>query len=312
MLGWMVVPILMHAQLKNVGIDRVRHRAVALLGLIGLLTMLPVLTAAATPAQPVPHERDATWVEIPLPAGPDGPEITLVGLLALPAAEGPFPVVILLHGCGGLTAVAMHRAQEWASLLSEQGYATLVLDSFTGRGLTGVCNGGGLSGRARAVDVYAAALYLANLPDIQPARIAVMGFSHGGWTALHAAAQREPTLLSLREQLAAANGALAAVIGLYPACRDTARQDFVAPQLILIGDLDDWTPASNCTALAAKARPGGPELQLTVYPGAHHDFDVNLPPRKRFGHTLAYNAAADTDARQQVAAFLMRYLGHPE
>src|ERR1700689_4665123 len=83
----------------------------------GILLILLVSQAgrgetAAIPWQPVPDARQ--------PATP------LTAVLSLPDGKGPFPAVIVLHGCDGI------RAQEtgWASRLNSWGYAALVVDSF--------------------------------------------------------------------------------------------------------------------------------------------------------------------------------------
>lgn len=233
-----------------------------------------------------------------------GAPVTLGGTLATPEGVGPFPVVVLLHGCSGLNGYAQRRSDTWAGLLRARGYATYTLDSFSGRGLTDVCSGGPLNGRERAGDVLAAGLALADQPDIDVSRLVVMGFSHGAWTTLHALAANEPALADARQRFADRGGAVAGGIALYPPCRDTERQTFVAPLLVLIGRNDDWTPATACEALAATPRPATPPVQLVVYPNAHHDFDVPGPVRTSHGHTLAHDPEATADARQRVAAFL--------
>jgi hypothetical protein len=50
-----------------------------------------------------------------------------------PAGAGPFPFVVLLHGCGGLQHEAMWRswAEPWAEVFRERGIGTAVVDSFT-------------------------------------------------------------------------------------------------------------------------------------------------------------------------------------
>jgi hypothetical protein len=61
----------------------------------------------------------------------DGPPITITGTLRFPAGAGPFPAVVLAHGCSGITNVV----QGWQSKLREYGYATFVVDSFAKRHL---------------------------------------------------------------------------------------------------------------------------------------------------------------------------------
>jgi dienelactone hydrolase len=48
------------------------------------------------------------------------------------------------------------------------------------------------------------------------------------------------------------------------------------------GEADDWTPAAPCAALAKSLKASGQNVDIDVYPGAHHAFDqassyVRLP-----------------------------------
>ena len=65
-----------------------------ILSALALLTTLLMACPAIAAAPAVPHE-----VDIPLPNG------TLKAQLFKPEGEGPFPTVIALHGCGGLSAL---------------------------------------------------------------------------------------------------------------------------------------------------------------------------------------------------------------
>ena len=159
----------------------------------------------------------------------------------------------------------------------------------------------------RLKDVYAAASVLAGRADVKPDKIAAMGFSHGGWTLLNAAARRAP-LSSDRERLTSRHGKLAAVIAAYPSCGDTIYEDFVAPILILVGDNDDWTPPLNCRFLAERPPARALPVRLKIYPDARHAFDVDMPPRTLEGHHLEYNPAATEDARRMVVDFLAEAL----
>ena len=108
---------------------------------------------------------------------------TLSGDLFIPGGSGPYRTVILLHGCSGVT----RSVTVWAAWLVSEGYGALVLDSFSGRGLTTVCGDPRpLKGDVRAHDVFAAVARLKTVSGVDGTRIAAMGFSHGGWTALWA------------------------------------------------------------------------------------------------------------------------------
>ena len=43
-----------------------------------------------------------------------------------PQGEGPFPVVMQLHGCAGIRVPFQHQ---WAELANEAGYAAMIVDS---------------------------------------------------------------------------------------------------------------------------------------------------------------------------------------
>ncbi|MGO8920669.1 MAG: dienelactone hydrolase family protein [Stellaceae bacterium] len=245
--------------------------------------------------------------DMAVPVEHNGRPITLAGGFDKPAGAGPFPAVILLHGCGGNNSMR-RRMLSWAELLHGQGYATLILDSFTARGQSSICHNPQLVPELeRARDVYAAAYALAARDDVTPDRIAAMGFSHGGGTVVTADAVGAPLLAELRERLAT-RGRLAAVVALYPGCHVSADQPFASPLLILIGEKDDWTPAARCQPLAARPQGDGAPVRLQIYPDAYHDFDAEGVESNAFGHRASYNAAAAAAARQEVTSFLREYL----
>jgi len=244
---------------------------------------------------------------ITIPVDWQGRQIEISGLFEKPSGPGPFPMLILLHGCGGNDAYAQNRSEMWGELLRQQGYATLIVDSFAARGYTTVCNNATLVPyRDRAEDIFAAAYMLAARSDVRADRIGVVGFSHGGGTALDAAVDYDK-LKPWRERLSS-RGKIVAVVGFYPGCRETQDKDFIVPVLIMVGDSDDWTPARYCVGRTGGVAQGVPPLRLEVYPGAFHDFDVDRPERLSNNHKLGYNAAAAQDARRQVIDFLRQYM----
>jgi dienelactone hydrolase len=223
-----------------------------------------------------------------------------VGLSALLGGDSnlaaPYPAVVVLHGCGG---VSSHSAQI-ADQIGAWGYVALTVDSLGPRGIASRCGGGGLLDQA--FDAYAALRYLSQLDFVDPARVAVLGQSMGGYSALYAV-DRDLAAQYFDRRFRAA-------IAYYPGCAIPAAS-MTAPTLVLIGEADDWTPAERCREMAAHARPDGAAIALTVYPGASHAFDVaELKPGIRFlGHWMEYNEAAAKDAEEKVRAFLAANLG---
>jgi dienelactone hydrolase len=207
----------------------------------------------------------------------------------------PYPAVVVLHGCGGFSS---HSAQI-ADRLGAWGYVALAVDSLGPRGIASRCGGGGLD---QAFDAYAALRYLSQLDFVDPARVAVLGQSMGGHSALYAV-DRDLAAQYFKERFRAA-------VAYYPGCGIPAAAT-TAPTLVLIGEADDWTPAERCREMVAHSRPDGATIALTVYPGAYHAFDVaELKPGVRFlGHWLEYNEPAARDAELKVRAFLAANLG---
>ena len=93
-------------------------------------------------------------------------------------------------------------------------------------------------------------------------------------------------------------------VALYPWCDRQEQLD--APFLILIGALDDWTPAERCRKFAHKNPTSG--LELIVYPEAHHVFDLQQIDQMQLGHVLRYHKAGADDAKEFVRNFLQKYL----
>ncbi len=250
-----------------------------------------------------------------------------------PAGDGPFPAVVILHDCSGLGPRSSGAPWRWATRLTAMGYVTIWPDSFSGRRHPdGVCTDGSepiVGPQIRAGDAYAALAHLRGLSFVDAGRIAVMGGSHGG----------SATLSTILAEGNERQGGFAAAVALYPGCAGpfgewSAIRDRVAgspitgyrgtfkpaaPLLILIGELDDWTPAEPCRQLAARATAAGYPVEIVVYPGAHHSFDSSAPlifnaERRNAnvvggrGATTAGNPRAWADAIAQVDAFLTRTL----
>jgi dienelactone hydrolase len=226
-------------------------------------------------------------------------EPKLLGYLARPAGDGPFPAVVVLHGCGGFAAGG---SLQLADQLKDWGYVALMVDSLGPRGLATACGGPFLD---QPGDAYAALRYLSQQSFVAPERIAVLGNSMGGYSALYAV-DRDLMAQYFRRF----TDRFRAAVAYYPSCGIPATL-MTAPALILIGEADDWTSAERCRQMVAHARPDGAPIALTVYPGAYHGFNFAMlkPGRSSLGHWLEYNESAAKDAEEKVRAFLATALG---
>ena len=275
-----------------------------------LLAALLLLAGAAAAGQTVRAEQAAGAEPFETVTFPSADGTAISALFARPAGESRHPAVILLHGCGGrdrANGALLPRHEEWAELFLAHGYAVLLPESFASRGQGSQCavrRREILPWRERRSDALGAMAFLAGQDFVDPARIVLMGWSHGGSTVLGSAD---------------APG-FAAFVAFYPGCTrflDPPGWAPAAPLLLLIGSADDWTPAAPCRALAAAA---GPRISFVEYPGAYHYFDApGAPLRLRTG--LAYSVrgdgtahlgtdpAARADALRRVPAFLEGILG---
>jgi dienelactone hydrolase len=220
------------------------------------------------------------------------------GELILPQGSGPFPAVIVLHGCDGVSP----HYRIWARWLASWGYAALIVDSFRPRGIANVCGRGREFPPAlRARDAFAAAAYLRKRPDIDPDRVGAIGFSHGGWGALFAATDTA--------EIRSGTVPLKGIVAFYPWCLQIS-PPLATDMQILIGDADDWTPAQRCVDFVGKyADSAAHRPALKVYPGVTHGFDTRRPDRVYMGHRLRHDPKAAADAVTLTRQFFDKYLG---
>src|SRR5262245_44938418 len=190
-------------------------------------------------------------------APPSGGQTSAISMRVVrPDGSGPFPAVVWMHSCAGVTRGARHM-EDWTRRLLGMGYVVAIPDSFSQSGSPrGVSGHGSLvTAATRAGVAWEALRRLESRCDVVAGRIGRIGFSHGGWTVL--AAMDEGVVARVR---AGARHRFAAAVAFYPECAAgswTRAYRAVAPLLILSGELDDWTPAEPCQRLADLTRAQG-------------------------------------------------------
>jgi len=267
-----------------------------------------VAMLAGCAAHPV-HFPNAT------PGAPRG----ITGWLWRPAATGAAPAVVLLHGCHGVSA-STHR---WAAWFRERGYAALVVDSWTPRGMTEGCSpaSADLANTERLDDAVGALRFLHSRDWVDRERIGVIGWSNGGVFAM--ALVNGPSHERARARgVTLPSPGFRAAVGVYPGgCFSLVREQVVRPLLVLIGGADDWTLPGPCVEMVEAMRGRGADARIVVYPGAVHYFDVEEQPRAYLpdvenrnkpngccGATVGYDAAAARDARRRIGEFFDYHL----
>ncbi len=224
-----------------------------------------------------------------------GKKVTLTGALGLSDKAGKQPIVILLHGCGGIWGAANISLHSHAGTLNKSGFATLIIDSFRPREIDfdWVCQ---LISRLTAAqgyrqrDVVDAIRFLGTLPDIDASNVFVMGQSNGGSVA---------SLMSYGKN----SELIRAAVAYYPWCGAVPYTPLI-PLLVFTGEKDDWTPADECLV-----RQGGSD-KLTVknYPNTYHSFDLPIPKITFLGYNLEGNPAATADSAARMIDFFLKNL----
>ncbi len=225
--------------------------------------------------------------------------VALIGYLYRPEGPGPFPAMVLLHTCAGLST----NQHQWGEWFRTRLYAALVVDSFSPRHQNNVCGVGKNPSLSEVGgDASGALAYLRSLPFVDGQRIGVIGWSYGAMAII------------LATRTLAADGARAGV-SLYPACLgphlDLRPMEPAIPVLLLIGSLDDDGTPAPCVEWAAKFQGEGRPVVWHVYPGAYHVFDdpaIGTGGIKVRGHTYRYDPGAASDAHVRVQEFLREYL----
>ena len=204
----------------------------------------------------------------------NGKTITISGSLKFPTKKltERLPAVVLLHGGGGPRASVKY----WSKILRKIGLVTFVVDSNTARGCPsstpGTCKNYSLNqGMANIVDAYRSLELLSTHPLIDPDRIAVMGFSVGGKASLYSSVKR------FQKMWGNSGLEFAAYVPFYPACNITFDQEeniSDQPIRIFYGEKDEWSSPTPCEKYVNRLYKAGKDITITIYPGAHHNFDA--------------------------------------
>lgn len=202
-----------------------------------------------------------------MPAVSEATPATVTAVLSVPPADSPVPAVVITHGCGGLSG----GANTWGRNLVEFGYATLVIDSFKGRGVREICSGRENMNIASVLfDVYRGLDWVADDPRIDDSRVALLGLSFGGRTALWANQARFRGLYGSENEFAAH-------LAFYPASCYIRLEDETevgaAPMRIFHGTADDWLPIDPCREYVDRMQAAGRDVAIFEYDGALHGFD---------------------------------------
>jgi dienelactone hydrolase len=232
-----------------------------------------------------------------------------------PEGEGPFPTVLLFHGCGGRRAFL----DGYMGAIARAGLAAVSLDSFAPRGwsraraLATVCTGLELPGHKRAGDVLASLWGVSRAPRVDATRLALAGWSHGGWAImdLMTMALTRPGEAGVADPDPALRDRVKALALAYPYCGPGSLTHLRAwrhtPDVFaFVGEADRVASASACGRAFRKAQDAGARIETWVIPGAGHAFDEAVG-----GAAPRFDAAMTREAQGRMATFLADRLGSP-
>jgi dienelactone hydrolase len=176
-----------------------------------------------------------------------------------PEGEGPFPAVILLHGCGG----ASRHEREWAARLVDWGYIAVIPDSFRPRYAKPSCSHSIVSVALRAQDLLNLTAFLRTYLAIPAERTGVMGFSQGGTAAIDAAWDTR-----------GAPPPFQAIVNYYTVCITRPEGHVAVDVLLLLGADDNPSLTASCDKLVLHQAGTPHPVQIRMYPKAVHIFDT--------------------------------------
>ena len=246
-------------------------------------------------------------------------EILVPAILRLPRTAGRRPVVVIAHGSNGPDS----RGRAHAQALSEAGLASLEIDMWAARGLSGGLDRPKHVGETLP-DVFGAFRYLTNRPEFDPLRIGIMGFSWGGVLSMLTATRAVARRYLRNGERFAAHGPLYPVCWLYNHLPGYEFRDLTgAPMLLQCGAADGYdAPDSLQKLLDSLDAPDRACLETVVFPGATHAFDQIDEPARLVTDPLAHlgqggevaftpDRQAGDAARANAAAFFRRTLFAP-
>jgi len=190
-------------------------------------------------------------------------EPDVLAFVAKPDGEGPFPTVIMIHEFFGLNESIIGKAEG----LTKDGYYVVAPDTFRGsttswipRAIYQVISTKQENVNADLDSVYA---WLESQPDVDPNRIAIVGFCYGGRASL---------LYSLH------NNKLAATVVFYgsPETDPEVLKNLPGPLLGIFGGADVSISQEDIKAFEDGLGTAGIPHEITVYEGQPHAFVTDI------------------------------------
>ena len=219
-----------------------------------------------------------------------GPDVfpPVYGIVEVPETEGLHPSVLILHGADGWSPAYATMAKA----MSEAGYLALTIDWFAGA--KAPLNETDLKRRFSFWPQYQetvrnAVTFLRSHPSSKRQPVGIIGVSMGAHLAISVGNQI-PGIYAVVDFFGAGGfgGSLESQVTNFP------------PLLILHGEADTAVPVINAYDLQEAVIADGGEVEMYIYPNAHHAFIAPFLPD--------YSESAANDAFMHAGLFLNKWL----
>jgi dienelactone hydrolase len=198
-------------------------------------------------------------------------------MLFKPDGAGPFPALVMMPPCGGITF--SHAIYDWAKRALDHDYVVMVADPLWQRKVEDNCDDPIPVPMSRMLkDAFDAAAALRKQSFVDPARVGYMAFSQNAFTALALSGMPYSRYLGSQP--------FAAIAAFYPRCEwrnlttklraEPVDIRYIAeapevPLLVLLGSKDTITPLKegNCEKMLGDRKARGAAIEYKIYPASH-------------------------------------------
>ena len=213
---------------------------------------------------------------------------TVNAILYTPQGKGPFPAIVVIHEWWGLN----DWVKEEASKLADQGYVALAIDLYRGKVATTPDEAHeimrGVPQDRATRDLLAATSYLRAQKNVDPKRVASIGWCMGGGYSLDLALN-DPKLT-------------ASVINYgHLATDDASLKKINAALLGIFGGQDRGISVTDVNKFESQLKALGKTVEIHIFPDAGHGFEN--PSNKQ-----GYRADDAAQAWKLTVDFLAKYL----
>jgi len=220
------------------------------------------------------------------------------GWVAVPAGEGPHPVLLMIHG-GPYAQYSVHLFDE-TQIYADAGYAVVYCNPRGAAGY-GEAHGRSIKVAMGTVDLNDVLDFLdgaiSSRPELDGARVGILGGSYGGyltaWTIAHdhrwAGAIVERGFLDPEAFIGTSDiGSFFSVAYTGETAAQRVAQSpqavigqVTTPTLVLHSELDLRCPVSQAEAYYSSLKLNGVDAELVLFPGENHELSRSGRPRHR-------------------------------